>query len=35
MKKEGLEIVKSGLIVVDMVNGFINEGQWLIQKLII
>lgn len=25
--KENLEIIKSGLIVVDMVNGFINEGK--------
>lgn len=25
--KEKLEIIKSGLIVVDMVNGFINEGK--------
>lgn len=27
MKKEDLKIIKSGLIVVDMVNGFINEGK--------
>ena len=33
MKKEGLEIVKSGLIVVDMVNGFINEGQMADPKI--